>query len=63
MFIEVPFQGVGQGWGSLSSEVSYPGRLYSEVQCIMGNSHMGPPFSFEQTGLKTLLYPCSVGER
>ena len=41
-----------------------PGGLYSEVQCIMGNGHMGPStLVSRQTRLKTL--PCHnfVGRR
>ena len=53
--------GAGTG-GGLYNEVPCQegvgtGALYSEVQCIMGNGHMGPPFSDNrQTRLKTL--PC-----
>ena len=31
------------GAGGLMSKVQGPGELYSEVQCIMGNGHMGTP--------------------
>ena len=35
--------------------VPCPGRaMYSEVQCIVGNGHMGPPCTDRQTRVKTL---------
>ena len=35
---------LGWGWGFLSREVPFPrGALYSEVQCPIGNRHMGYP--------------------
>ena len=35
------------------SDVQGAGAVYSEVQCIMGNGHMGTPSPCEQTDRQT----------
>ena len=44
---------VAEGGGvGVGTQVSCPGiGRYHEVQCIMGNGHMGTPFPCEQTEL------------
>ena len=46
---DVTSKGVGTCISSDDHQMSLSGGLYSEVQCIMGNGHMGTPPSCEQT--------------
>ena len=51
----------------MSGEIAGPGRSWpglGEVQCIMGNGHMGPPFPCEQTDMtKNITFPQFLGGR
>ena len=57
--------GARTGGSSMSGEGLGSGVLYSEVQCIMGNANMEPPWTDNdrQTRLKTLPCPNSVDGR
>ena len=52
--------GAGLGWRQLYNESPYTegagpaGSLYGEVQCIMSNGHMGPPWPEWRTDTSSL---------
>ena len=57
------FWGMGCPSAMITSLNMFGGSLYGELQCIMGNGHMGPTPSCEQTDRQTdttLLAGCKL---